>query len=131
MGNSLFFQNANPLEVTPFGTKIPTGKSHGVLTPELMAQGAANAQAARDFMAKYGIPLFNGGGWGPWGGSGGGTTSPPPPPAPSPRWAFPDYTQDWAGQPPASFYTAPPPAYDPKKYSSGTLYSQINTPKKK
>jgi hypothetical protein len=57
-----------------------------------------------------------GGGGGSTGGS--GPTSPPPPTPSVPRWAFPDYTQDWAFTPPApQWYPAPPP-FDPKKYTS-------------
>jgi hypothetical protein len=48
------------------------------------------------------------------GGGGGGTT----PPTQVPRWAFPDYTQDWAFTTPAPFYTAPPPPFKPSNYPS-------------
>lgn len=73
--------------------------------------------------------IFSGGGISPppW-GNGGGTTPPPDngggnvPPAPTPaaRWAFPDYTQDWAFTPPAPFYTAPPPVFNKSNYSTTT-----------
>jgi hypothetical protein len=66
----------------------------------------------------YGPPA-GGGMWG-GGGGGGGTppVEPPPGPTPVPNWAFPDYTQDWAFTPPAPFYTAPPPVFNKKNYSS-------------
>lgn len=66
------------------------------------------------------IPDFNGG------TTPGGTSPPPPPPpppgpTPTPRWAFPDYTQDWAFTPPSPFYTAPPPVFDKSKYPATTV----------
>ena len=65
----------------------------------------------------------------PSGSNGGGTSPPPPPPPPDgggggtpgvPRWAFPEYTQNWAFTPPAPFYTAPPPVFDKKNYPTTT-----------
>jgi hypothetical protein len=59
-----------------------------------------------------GVPI-GGGGDDDGGGTGGGPTTPP-----AARWAFPDYTQDWAFTPPAPFYTAPPPVFKASNYPS-------------
>jgi hypothetical protein len=68
---------------------------------------------------KGGGRTYTGNPGGPGTGTGGGTTSPPPPPS-VPRWAFPDYTQDWAFTPPApQWYPAPPP-FDASKYPAAT-----------
>lgn len=47
------------------------------------------------------------------GGGGGGTTAPP---TQVPRWAFPDYTQDWAFTPPVPQWYPNPPPFDKSKY---------------
>lgn len=76
------------------------------------------------------FPFGRGGIYGPPEGGllGGGTTTPPDggggggPPAPPPaaRWAFPQYTQDWAFTPPTPVWYPDPPKFDKSKYPQTT-----------
>lgn len=106
-------------EMSQYDTPLSNHKLGVGLLGLMKAMGPEQANSIFGFLPDGWIPDFTQ----PGGGSGGGTTSPPPPPpgpAPTPRWSFPEYTQNWAFTPPDPFYTAPPPVFDKKNYPTTT-----------